>query len=435
MAAFLIYIDMKDFEKLYEIYRKSNTVTTDSRKITKDCIFVALKGEHFDGNDFALSVADEGIAGCVIADSKKLPEHERIFHTEDSLKTLQQLAEHHRKVLGTKVLSITGTNGKTTTKELITAVLSMKYKVTSTQGNFNNHLGVPLTLLNIRPYTEIAVVEMGANHPLEIERLCEIAHPDYGIITNIGKAHLEGFGSFQGVINTKNELYRYLRDNKGFVFLNKDNDILVDLAQGISQITYGSDDKADIHAKISTASPCLSINWNNHSIQTNLVGEYNFENVMAAVATGKYFNVEENDIIHAIESYIPTNNRSQIIKTEHNNIIMDAYNANPSSMEKSIRNFRNICGENNCLILGDMLELGKETDNEHNKIIFLTEELHFKRVIFVGNTFKRTASAKYETFANVEDLCHYLENNKIKDFDILIKGSRGIQLEKVLNQL
>ncbi len=433
MAAFLIYTKMKDFERLYEIFRRSNTVTTDSRKITEGCIFVALKGEHFDGNDFALEVANDGMAGCVIADRKDLPEHDRIFHADNSLTTLQQLATHHRKTVNTTVLGITGTNGKTTTKELVSVVLAKKYNITFTQGNFNNHLGVPLTLLNIRPDTEIAVVEMGANHPGEIKELCAMACPNYGIITNIGKAHLEGFGSFQGVINTKNELYRYLSDNKGFVFVNNDNDILTDLSKDIDRMTYGNN--ADIKARILSSSPCLSIEWNNHTIQTNLVGEYNFENVMAAITAGMYFKVDENDIIEAIESYKPTNNRSQIIKTENNNIIMDAYNANPSSMDKSIRNFRKISGENSCVILGDMLELGKESDNEHNRIIALLDELNFGKVILVGEAFKKIVSSKYETFVNVDELCHHLENNKIKGFDILIKGSRGIKLEKVLNQL
>ena len=272
---------MKTIEKIYQLYSQKYIVTTDSRKVEPGCVFVALKGERFDGNDFALQVANDNVAACVIADRKDLPQHERLFIVEDSLSTLQELAKLHREKCGTPIIGITGTNGKTTTKELVSAVLSEKYNIIYTQGNFNNHLGVPLTLLQIKPDTEIAVVEMGANHPKEIEFLCSLAQPNFGIITNIGKAHIEGFGSFEGVVKTKNELYDYLRDTNGLVFFNNDNHLLKDLAKDLTSIKYGKDDNADYHASIISSNPYLSINWNNKEIKTKLVGDYNFENVTA----------------------------------------------------------------------------------------------------------------------------------------------------------
>ena len=426
---------METIEKIYQYYSKKYLVSTDSRKIEEGCVFVALKGERFDGNDFAYQVAQDNIAACVIADRKDLPHHERLFIVEDSLTTLQELARLHRERYNIPIIGITGTNGKTTTKELTAAVLSKKFNLIYTQGNFNNHLGLPLTILRIKPDTEMAVVEMGANHPNEIDQLCTIANPDFGIITNIGKAHLEGFGSFEGVVKTKNELYDFIRNKNGKLFVNHDNELLMNLSNGIDIQTYGKDNNANIKASIVSSNPYLIINWEGNEIKTNLVGDYNFENVMAAISVGCHFNIEKNLIIEALENYTPTNNRSQFIKSEKNEIVMDAYNANPVSMHHAIKNFRNISSDNTLLILGDMRELGKDSEKEHQIIVNLIKELKFENVILVGSEFKKTASADFTTFDNVDELLSYINDNNISGKKILIKGSNSIRLEKIVNVL
>lgn len=425
---------MNTIEKIYQLYSQKYIVTTDSRKIEPGCVFVALKGEHFDGNDFAYQVASDNVAACVIADRKDLPQHERLFIVDDSLTALQKLAKLHREICGTPIIGITGTNGKTTTKELVSAVLSQKYNITYTQGNFNNHLGVPLTLLQIRPDTEIAVVEMGANHPKEIELLCSLAQPNFGIITNIGKAHIEGFGSFDGVVKTKNELYDYLRNTNGIVFLNNDNQLLKDLAHDLKTVKYGKDNTADYNAEMLSSNPYLSINWDGKVIKTNLVGDYNFENVMAAITAGRHFNVEPYLITKALEDYTPTNNRSQFIKSNKNEIVMDAYNANPVSMSNAIKNFRNISDDNHLLILGDMKELGNESLNEHQEIINLITNLGFSNVILVGSEFNKVKH-DFVPFLNVDDLITHISQNEISGRKILVKGSNSIHLGKIINLL
>lgn len=431
-------------EQIYKLYSQKYIVTTDSRKVEQGCVFVALKGEHFDGNDFAYKVAEDNVAACVIADRKDLPYHERLFIVDDCITTLQELAKLHREKNNIPVIGITGTNGKTTTKELISTVLSQKYNIIYTQGNFNNHLGVPLTLLQIKPNTEIAVVEMGANHPKEIEQLCEIAQPDFGIITNIGKAHLEGFGNFEGVVKTKNELYQYIKlkskKQEAKIFVNSDNDLLVELSKEIPSLYYGSKIKTTNlsllvqGSKLKNQSPYLNIEWNNNEIKTNLVGDYNFENVMAAIAIGNYFNVESNLIIKALENYRPTNNRSQFIETDKNKIVMDAYNANPVSMSNAINNFKNICDNNHLLILGDMRELGKESLSEHLEILNLIKKLNFNNVILVGNEFSKV-NKDFTSFSNVDELIKHINENEISGMKILIKGSNSIHLEKIINLL
>ena len=427
---------MKTIEKLYELYKKAYIITTDSRNISKDCIFVALKGEHFDGNDFALQVAEEGIAAGVIADRKDLPKHDRLFVVDDSLKALQELAKYHREQLGLPIIGITGTNGKTTTKELISAVLSKKYNIIYTQGNFNNHLGVPLTVLRIKPDAEMAVVEMGASHPGDIDELTNIGEPNYGIITNIGRAHLRDFGGYEGVIKTKNEMYQYIGAHKGILFVNKDNELLMGLANNINMVTYGTGNDADVKGNMLSANPYLSVEWNGHKIDTQLVGDYNFENVLAAICVGKYFKVAENDIVEALSSYCPTNNRSQVIETGRNRVVMDAYNANPTSMSYSIKNFRNICKDDNLLILGDMRELGEESQQEHKTIIGLIKELGFKKVYLVGSEFSKCfENSEYSSFENVEALIEYLAIHPVSGFDILVKGSNGIHLNKIIDSL
>lgn len=423
-------------EKIYQHFSQTCLISTDSRKIEKGCVFVALKGEKFDGNDFAYQVARDNIAACVIADRKDLPQHERLFIVNDSLEALQQLATLHREKHNIPLIGITGTNGKTTTKELVAAVLSQKYNTVFTQGNFNNHLGVPLTLLQINDSTELAVVEMGANHPYEIDFLCKIAKPDYGIITNIGKAHLQGFGSFDGVIKTKKEIYDYLKEHKGKIFLNIDNELLRNLAADADSYTYGKNPNADIKAEIVSANPYLTIKWDDSTIKTRLVGDYNFENVLAAISVGSFFNIDKQIIINAIENYTPKNNRSQFIKTDKNEIVMDAYNANPVSMKHAINNFRNISTDNSLLILGDMGELGEDSEKEHQEIIHLINDLNFKDVILIGETFSKICKElNFNTFNNVESLIDHLRYNNLSGRKILVKGSHFIHLERLIDYL
>ena len=424
---------MNPIETIYQHYQKTYKISTDSRKIEQDAVFFALKGENFDANDFALQVAEQGTASLVVADRKDLPKHERILVVDDTLKTLQNLAAYHRQQMKATVLSITGTNGKTTTKELISAVLAKKYNIIHTMGNLNNHIGVPLTLLSIKPETEIAVVEMGANHPGEIDFLCRIADPDYGLITNIGKAHLEGFGSFEGVIKTKTELYRHIKAHGKAVFVNQGNPLLWEQSEGIESISYGRHCAADTPVAPAKCDPYLGVFWKKCLIQTHLVGSYNFENVAAAIGVGHYFKVDENDIIEALEQYTPTNSRSQVIETEKNRILMDAYNANPTSMRAALINFANIREEQHLLILGDMRELGSASEEEHRNILALMKELGFKEAFLVGQNFcTYNDNPNWKTFAKVEDLCQYIESHPIEGKHILVKGSRGIQLEKVL---
>ena len=427
---------MSTIEQIYELYQKAYTVTTDSRTITPGCVFVALKGEHFDGNDFALKVAEDGVAACVIADRQDLPKRDGLFVVEDSLKALQELAKYHREKLGLPVIGITGTNGKTTTKELVSAVLAKKYNIIFTQGNFNNQLGVPLTLLRIKPGTEMAVVEMGASHPGDINELTNLGEPNFGMITNIGRAHLRDFGGYEGVIKTKNEMYQYIGAHNGLLFVNKDNELLMGLANNINKVTYGTGNDADIQGKMLSANPYLSVEWNGHKIDTQLVGDYNFENVMAAICIGTYFKVAANDIVEALSSYCPTNNRSQVVETGKNRVIMDAYNANPTSMSHAIKNFRNICKDANLLILGDMRELGTESEQEHKTIIGLIKELGFKKVYLVGEEFSKCSkNSEYSTFNNVEELAHYVQQHPISGFDILVKGSNSVHLNKIIDSL
>ena len=417
---------------IYETYKQSYKISTDSRHIEPASVFFALKGERFDGNDFALEVAEAGVASLVVADRPSLPDHPRIVKVKDSLRMLQALALYHRlQMTHLKVLSITGTNGKTTTKELVSAVMAKKYNTIFTQGNLNNHIGVPLTLLRITPDTEFAIVEMGANHPGEIRTLANLACPDYGIITNIGKAHLEGFGSFEGVIKTKNELYEQLKSTNGITFVNGDNALLMDLSKEMNRHTYGTT-TADCLVRPESCAPYLAVSWEGQTIQTRLVGSYNFENVAAAIAVGTHFGVPANDIKAALEDYQPTNSRSQVIEGR-NRIIMDAYNANPTSMNASIRNFRQIAGDDALLILGDMRELGDASEQEHRAILDLIKTLGFRQAFLVGSCFQRyNDNPDYLTFENMMALAAHLALNPVEDRTILVKGSHSIQLEKIL---
>jgi len=431
---------MKDIEKIVTLFRQHSGISTDTRKLKKGNLFFALSGENFNGNRFAAEALEKGAAAVIVDDPEFVPENDsRYILVENTLNALQELAKFHRQQFDIPILAITGTNGKTTTKELCAAVLSSEKIICFTQGNFNNHIGVPLTLLSIQEETTMVLVEMGANHPGEIATLCEIAQPTHGLITNIGKAHLEGFGDFQGVINTKNELYQFLKNNAGTVFVNKDNPLLMDLSGGIKGITYGNP-PADVEGKLKKSELLTEIIWyrktGNTNIQTKLYGSYNFGNIMAAIAVGKYFGISDSGITRALKNYQPDNNRSQLYQTQNNTLILDAYNANPESMALAIDDFAAHRFSNPVLILGDMFELGKPSEEEHNRIIEKLKETDFQQVILVGKDFYKTVPAHlYRKFATTKEAEQYLQSHPIKDAHILIKGSRGMQLESIIQYL
>lgn len=433
-------MNMKDLDKIYTLFRKHAGISTDTRKLEKGSLFFALSGENFNGNHFAAEAIGKGAAAAIVDDPEFVPDNDsRYILVENTLNALQELAKFHRQQFDIPVLAITGTNGKTTTKELCAAVLSSGKNICSTEGNFNNHIGVPLTLLSISHKAEAVIVEMGANHRGEIAALCEIAQPTHGLITNIGKAHLEGFGDFQGVIKTKNELYHFLKNNGGSVFLNKDNPLLVELSEGIASMTYGSP-PADVEGKLAAADPFVKIGWyqkeKKKNIQTQLYGSYNFSNIMAAIAVGKYFGISGSGIVRALENYRPENNRSQLFQTQNNTLILDAYNANPESMALAIDDFAAHRFSNPVLILGDMFELGRSSEEEHHKIIEKLKKTDFQQVIFVGKDFYKTVPAHlYRKFVTTKEAEQYLKSHLIKDAYILIKGSRGMQLEKIIQYL
>jgi len=421
-----------NINQIHEIFLQSEGITTDTRKINKNEIFFALKGENFDGNKFALKALKSGASYSII-DNKDFFVDNRTILVKNVLITLQELATFHRKYLNIPIIAITGTNGKTTTKELINTVMCKKYAVFATQGNFNNHIGVPLTLLSMNKTTQLGIVEMGANHIGEIKKLCSIAKPNYGLITNIAKAHLEGFVSIEGVKKAKNELYRYISDNKGFLFVNGDDDTLMKLSKHISRIVYGENINAACKGSRLESGTFLKVKWENKKIDSKLVGNYNFHNILAAICVGMYFKVNKKDIISAIEEYEPGNNRSQLLETKKNKLIVDAYNANPTSMGLSIENFKQIKAKNKLMILGDMLEMGKSSYQEHQKIVDLVQKLKFKNVFFVGNEFKQfsdTGKYQYRFFKTVSELNIYLDTEPLKNNFILLKASRGIRLEE-----
>ena len=506
-----------EIKELYEIYKAHPVVTTDSRNCPEGSIFFALKGETFDGNKFAVAAIEKGCAYTVVDDLEQCTMHNaqpavlslgekctikqsQLIVVKNVLETLQQLARYHREQLGIPVVGITGTNGKTTTKELVAAVLSRKYRVQYTQGNFNNHIGVPLTLLSIKPDCEIAVVEMGANHPGEIRDLAGLALPTCGLITNVGKAHLEGFGSLEGVINTKKELYDNIVARGGHIFLNAGNELLVEALKEItdyrlqitdnlftkksvshtdstehtevdlslcdkSQVTTyssNSDVVADVNGRLLRCAPYVEFEWHffdkgsktfgsqlstfNSQLSTNFVGAYNLDNMLAAITVGLHFGVEEKDICDAISNYVPANNRSQLTKTERNTLIVDAYNANPTSMMAAIDNFDIMEGENKIAILGDMLELGEQSEIEHQNIVRRLMESKIERIILVGKEFEKACdklgvrseelgvNSKFSIFnSQLSTLNSQLStlNSQL----ILLKGSNGIGLYKLIPYL
>lgn len=412
------------------------SVSIDTRKIEENSLFIAIKGEKFDANTFAKEALEKG-ASYVIIDNPIYYVDERTILVDNTLETIQNLANYHRNHLKIPIIGLTGSNGKTTTKELIAAVLSKKYKIKATIGNLNNHLGVPLTLLSFDKTTEIGIVEMGANHQKEIELLCKIAEPDFGYITNFGKAHLEGFGGFEGVIKGKSELYSHLRDHKKIAFINTNDHHQITNSEGIDSIKFStSENGSELGFTNPNANPFATIDYKNIKITSNLIGIYNTTNICAAITIGEYFGVTLEDMKIAIENYHPTNNRSQIINQGNNQIILDAYNANPSSMTAALENFSAINHQNKVLILGDMFELGSESNDEHTKIINQANEIQNMEIYFVGKHFYSNKqidilSSFYETYEEFE--IYIKEKEKFKNSLILIKGSRGMALERILS--
>lgn len=419
-------------------------ITTDTRKLENRAIFFALKGDNFDANEFA-EKAIEGGCKYAVVDDASFANGKNILLVEHVLQSLQNLANYHRRYLKIPVIGITGSNGKTTNKELIHAVLSKKHNTYATKGNLNNHIGVPLTLLALNKNHELAIVEMGANHQGEINMLCEIAEPDYGLITNIGKAHLEGFGGVEGVKKGKSEMYKYLNKKNGKIFINGEDPVLMELSGDLNKIVYGEKMEFDVYGKLFPLNEYVEFKWNTKQkellnqplVKTQMFGHYNFINLLCAACIGNYFGVKENDINSALENYIPEMNRSQVKKTSNNTVILDAYNANPSSMNLAIDNFNKQNLDNKCAVLGDMLELGEYTEDEHRKVLVQLKDSSIKNIFLVGVQFFKLKDEflSYHFFKSVIELNEYLKGNKISQSTILIKGSRGIQLEKIVDLL
>jgi len=421
-------------EEIYQCFLQSTGVCTDTRKITSDCLFVALKGDNFDANEFAQQALNQGAAFAIIDNKKFLTDENKMLLVSDSLKALQELAHYHRKELGLPIIALTGSNGKTTTKELINAVLSEKYITKATIGNLNNHIGVPLTLLSFNQDTDIGIVEMGANHQKEIEMLCAIAEPDYGYITNFGKAHLEGFGGIEGVIKGKSELYQYLKENNKTVFANLDDSLQNEKTATLTRYTFSLAQKSDVTIDSVSANPMVKIGFKDLEINSHLIGIYNTNNINAAITIGTYFNVAPQDIKKAIENYTPSNNRSQLMEKNGNQIILDAYNANPSSMAAAIENFIQLDDEHKLAVLGDMFELGKESLDEHKKVIELLKNQQKIERNFLGPEFcaNKTILPHLHFYDSFENFSTAFQNNNPIGKTILIKGSRGMALERTL---
>jgi UDP-N-acetylmuramoyl-tripeptide--D-alanyl-D-alanine ligase len=428
-------------EDIYKIYLQHPSIQTDSRKLQKNDLFFALKGASFNGNFFAEQAIEQG-AAFVFIDEKISFTDERVIQTGDVLKTLQHLAHFHRRQFNDHpdgkiqipFIAITGSNGKTTTKELIHEVLSSTYKTYTTQGNLNNHIGIPLTILKVKPGAQMAVIEMGANHLKEIAGYCEYTMPTHGLITNCGKAHLEGFGSLENVKKGKGELFEYLRDHGGTAFVNTDDPAVPELSNGLNDVVFYGNEHNGLHGKITRSDPFLEVSIGGSKsldIKTNLVGAYNFQNVLAAVCVGRYFKVGDEKIKKAIENYTPSNSRSQLIQQNSNTIILDAYNANPSSMKAAIENFAAMKGDKKILLLGAMMELGHETAKEHAAVISIIDKYNWEAVVLVGESF-RDLSHQYIYYDDVLQVRAWMQRQRIENAHILIKGSRSMQMEKVL---
>ncbi len=431
---------LSSIKELYDVYLKHPKISTDTRRIEANSLFFALKGQNFDGNIFSGDAIQAGAAFAIIDDAN-FDKSEKTILVDNVLSTLQSLAKYHRKQLSIPFLAITGSNGKTTTKELVNTVLSKKFKTLATKGNLNNHIGVPLTLLSITKEIEFAIIEMGANHQKEIAFLCDIAMPDYGIITNIGKAHLEGFGGIEGVKKGKGEMYDYIKSHNGVIFLNSDSAELkeMSLSRNLNAITYGKSNDADLVGEIIREYPSISFKWKWKNGEYNLVesqlpGIYNLPNFLCAACVGSYFGVEVTKINQALAAYVADNNRSQIIKKNNTIILLDAYNANPSSMEAAIQNFVKLNANRKIIFLGNMLELGDEAKLEHEKLISIIKQNNFKEVYLVGDLFKDVANG-FLYFDNVDKCIDSIKELDFNNTTILIKGSRGSKMEKLLDVL
>lgn len=417
-----------NIEQFYPLFLQANQVTIDSRKVAKNDIFFAFSGENFNAATLAGEALEKGALAVIVEQKDFEDKAKNIFYVPSTLEFLQELAIHHRRQLQIPVIGLTGSNGKTTTKEIIHAVLSEKFSVQYTLGNLNNHIGVPLTLLSIKPEHEMAVIEMGANHQKEIEFLCSIAQPNFGYITNFGKAHLEGFGGFEGVIKGKSELYGYLKNNGQTIIVNENDPVQVEKTEGYTpKITFGKKD-SEYYFELFSEGNFVGLFYEGDSAVSKLTGDYNFTNLCAAASLGLHFGIGFGKIKDAIENYMPTNMRSQIVKKEGRTLVLDTYNANPSSMQASLHNFITFEGSKT-IIIGDMLELGDESEKEHAAILKLAEELGFDQIITVGKNFRNVHSSPL-SFENTAALTEYLKVNKIKSENILLKGSRGIALEK-----
>lgn len=423
--------------EIHKLFLNCSSVSIDTRKIESNSFFVAIKGDKFDANTFAQEALNKG-ASYVIIDDEKYYIDQRTILVKNSLETLQDLAKFHRNYLKIPIIGLTGSNGKTTTKELINVVLSKKYTSKATVGNLNNHIGVPLTLLSFNSETEIGIVEMGANHQKEIEFLCNLAQPDFGYITNFGKAHLDGFGGFEGVIKGKSELYQYLKLADKSVFVNVDDKLQEESTKTLKRIIFSQQDSStDVFIKSVKANPFVTIEFNDTIVKSNLIGLYNANNINAAITIGKYFGVSDIQIKEAIESYIPENNRSQLIEKNSNEIILDAYNANPSSMKVALENFIQLDKENKVVIIGDMFELGKESLQEHRSIVKMLEKESEIKCVFIGNDFYANKEDRlhFQFYKSFDDFAVFLKENPLKNNSILIKGSRGMALERTLEFL
>lgn len=421
-------------EKLYSIYKGSSGICTDTRKIEPNCLFVALKGENFNGNQFAEKAIAQGAVAAIIDEEDDSTEN--LYKVNSALETLQELANYHRNQLTIPIIGITGSNGKTTTKELIREVLATQLNTFATSGNLNNHIGVPLSLLSINNNHEIAIIEMGANHPGEIKMLCNIADPDYGLITNIGTAHIEGFGSYEGVLNTKKELYDHIKAKGGKVFINSSDSTLNGIAAGIDQLPYSLGGATKPYGSVVRMDPFVTIEWTQeytHVVKTNLIGSYNLSNIMAAIEVGLHFGITEENICKALSNYTPDNNRSQIVETERNMVIMDAYNANPTSMMAAITNLSKISADKKIALLGDMRELGAIAQDEHEKVIEQLNDLEIPALL-VGEEFS-LSNSEYPSFKDAIKALDYLKQNPLKGYTILLKGSRGIRMETLMDAL
>lgn len=418
-------------QEFYHLYKKCNKVTIDSRKIEKNDIFFAFSGENFNAATLANKAVEDGALAVIVEQKEFENKDKNIFFVSSTLEFLQDLARFHRNQLNIPIIGLTGSNGKTTTKELISTVLSKKFNVQFTFGNLNNHIGVPLTILSIKSEHDIAVVEMGANHQKEIEFLCKIAQPNLGYITNFGKAHLEGFGGFEGVIKGKSELYDYLKNHQQIILYNSDDEIQKQKINSYSPtISFGNNETADYHFQLYTTENFVGLEYENLIISSKLTGDYNFTNLCAAVSLGLHFDISISQIKQAIELYTPTNMRSQIIKKEHKTLVLDTYNANPSSMSASLKNFKTFEGTKT-IIIGDMLELGEESFVEHQNIINFAKSLNFDELITVGKEFKKVNNKN--AFENSLELIEYLKEHSISTKNVLLKGSRGIALEKIVD--